>query len=126
PGGAGPTVADSREPRAQRQLTHRGGGSQPASPGAWAPLGARVSRASGSRAGRRARAPLEGRRRMRLVVVTGVSGAGKSTALRALEDLGYYAVDNLPLALLAELLELLNGRPDVDRVTLGFDPLAGV
>ena len=34
---------------------------------------------------------------MRLVVVTGVSGAGKSTALRALEDLGFYAVDNLPL-----------------------------
>src|SRR5687768_9982721 len=36
----------------------------------------------------------------RLVVVTGMSGAGRSTALRALEDLGYEAVDNLPLALL--------------------------
>jgi len=33
---------------------------------------------------------------MRIVVVTGVSGAGKSTALRALEDLGFYCVDNLP------------------------------
>ena len=42
---------------------------------------------------------------MRLVVVTGVSGAGKSTALRALEDLGFYAVDNLPLA--TEQLERL-------------------
>jgi UPF0042 nucleotide-binding protein len=63
---------------------------------------------------------------MRLVVVTGVSGAGKSTALRALEDLGYYAVDNLPLALLPQLIELLGGRPDVDRVTLGLDARAGV
>ena len=44
---------------------------------------------------------------MRLVVVTGVSGAGKSTALRALEDLGFYAVDNLPLPLVPQLIELL-------------------
>ena len=36
---------------------------------------------------------------MKLVVVTGVSGAGKSTALRSLEDLGFYAADNLPLPL---------------------------
>ena len=52
---------------------------------------------------------------MRLVVVTGVSGAGKSTALRALEDLGFYAVDNLPLPLVPELIELLASRPDIDR-----------
>ena len=44
---------------------------------------------------------------MRLVIVTGVSGAGKSTALRALEDLGFYAVDNLPLPLVPQLLDLL-------------------
>ena len=56
---------------------------------------------------------------MRLVVVTGVSGAGKSTALRALEDLGFYAVDNLPLPLVPELIELLASRPDVDRAALG-------
>jgi len=48
---------------------------------------------------------------MRLVVVTGVSGAGKSTALRALEDLGFYAVDNLPLPLVPQLIELLASRP---------------
>jgi len=41
---------------------------------------------------------------MRLVVVTGVSGAGKSTALRALEDLGYYCADNLPMPLLPKLV----------------------
>jgi UPF0042 nucleotide-binding protein len=58
---------------------------------------------------------------MRLVVVTGVSGAGKSTALRALEDLGFYAVDNLPLPLVPELIKLLASRPDIDRAALGLD-----
>lgn len=62
---------------------------------------------------------------MRLVVVTGLSGAGKSTALRALEDLGYYAVDNLPLPLVPKLIELLGSRPDIDRVALGLDARGG-
>lgn len=44
------------------------------------------------------------RRRQRAVLVSGLSGAGKSTALKALEDLGYEAVDNLPLSLLASLV----------------------
>jgi RNase adapter protein RapZ len=43
---------------------------------------------------------------MRIVVVTGVSGAGKSTALRALEDLGFYCVDNLPSPLIVKFAEL--------------------
>ncbi len=42
--------------------------------------------------------------RTRLLVVTGLSGAGRSTALKALEDMGYEAVDNLPLSLLANLM----------------------
>ncbi len=42
----------------------------------------------------------------RLVIVTGVSGSGKSTALRALEDAGFYCVDNLPIVLAEKLLEL--------------------
>ena len=62
---------------------------------------------------------------MRLVVVTGVSGAGKSTALRALEDLGFYAVENLPLPLVPELIDLLASRPDVDRAALGVDARSG-
>jgi UPF0042 nucleotide-binding protein len=62
---------------------------------------------------------------VRLVVVTGVSGAGKSTALRSLEDLGFYAVDNLPLPMLPKLIELLASRPDVDRAALGLDARAG-
>jgi len=41
-----------------------------------------------------------------LVIITGVSGSGKSTALRALEDAGFYCVDNLPIVLLEKLLQL--------------------
>ena len=41
---------------------------------------------------------------MELIVVTGMSGAGKSKALNALEDLGYYAMDNLPPALLPKFI----------------------
>ncbi len=44
---------------------------------------------------------------LRVVVVTGVSGAGKSTALKALEDVGYFCVDNLPLPLLPNLVDLM-------------------
>src|SRR5262245_48781953 len=62
---------------------------------------------------------------MRLVVVTGVSGAGKSTALRALEDLGFYAVDNLPLPLVPELIALLSSRRDIQRAALGLDARSG-
>jgi RNase adapter protein RapZ len=62
---------------------------------------------------------------MKLVVVTGVSGAGKSTALRALEDLGYYAADNLPLPLVPKFLELVSTRADIDRAALGIDARGG-
>ena len=47
--------------------------------------------------------------RHRVLVVTGMSGAGRSTALKALEDMGYEAVDNLPLSMLAALLR--GGEP---------------
>ena len=47
----------------------------------------------------------------RFVVVTGLSGAGKSHALRALEDLGYFCVDNLPVALIPTFADLTLGRP---------------
>jgi UPF0042 nucleotide-binding protein len=45
---------------------------------------------------------------MHIVLITGMNGSGKSTALRALEDLGYYAIDNLPITLLGRLIELFN------------------
>lgn len=54
-----------------------------------------------------------------LVVVTGLSGAGRSTALKALEDLGFEAIDNLPLALLEPLLSQHNGGRN--RIAVGID-----
>lgn len=56
------------------------------------------------------------------LVVTGLSGSGKSTALRALEDLGYYVVDNLPVQLVSPFLELAEQQDKVPaRVALGMD-----
>src|SRR3990172_201277 len=43
---------------------------------------------------------------MRIVIVTGLSGSGKTTAIKALEDIGFYCVDNLPILLLPKFLEL--------------------
>ncbi len=62
--------------------------------------------------------------RVRVVVVTGLSGAGKSTALRALEDLGYFCVDNLPPALLDRTVEVCEAG-DVRRIGLGVDVRVG-
>ena len=44
---------------------------------------------------------------MRFVIVTGMSGAGKSSALKTLEDAGYFCVDNLPVALLDKFADML-------------------
>lgn len=54
----------------------------------------------------------------RIVLVTGPSGAGRSTAIRALEDLGFETIDNLPLSLIPRLLE---GPPHSRRLALGID-----
>ena len=48
---------------------------------------------------------------MRLVIVTGMSGAGKSSALKMLEDLGFYCVDNLPITLMEAFVELVMQQP---------------
>lgn len=62
---------------------------------------------------------------MKLAVVTGVSGAGKSTALRTLEDLGFYCADNLPMPLLPKFIELLAVREEVTRAALVVDARSG-
>mgnify|MGYP000689657977 CR=1 FL=1 len=49
---------------------------------------------------------------MKLVVVSGRSGSGKSTALQALEDIGFYCIDNLPASLLADLVNQMNSNSD--------------
>ena len=56
---------------------------------------------------------------MKLIIVSGQSGSGKSIALRVLEDLGYYCVDNLPVKLLPQLLQTLNS--ETKRVAVSID-----
>lgn len=59
---------------------------------------------------------------MRFVIVTGMSGSGKSTALKMLEDAGYYCVDNLPVALIEKFMELLAlPNNEIEKVALGLD-----
>ncbi|HET9450786.1 MAG TPA: RNase adapter RapZ [Aggregicoccus sp.] len=55
-----------------------------------------------------------------IVVISGMSGSGKSTAIRALEDAGYFCIDNLPVLLLPKLTELAGGG-HIDRVALVID-----
>ncbi|HEY2747673.1 MAG TPA: RNase adapter RapZ [Polyangia bacterium] len=62
---------------------------------------------------------------MRIIIVTGVSGAGKSTALRALEDAGYFCVDNLPLPLMNRFVELLSDAGESEQAAVGVDAREG-
>lgn len=55
---------------------------------------------------------------MELIIISGRSGAGKSVALRALEDIGYYCVDNLPIDLLPQLADILSQRQTSAAISL--------
>ncbi len=60
-----------------------------------------------------------------VIIVSGLSGGGKSTALNALEDLGYYCIDNLPAALLNDFAPQIKADPDLyAKVALGIDARA--
>ena len=59
---------------------------------------------------------------MRFVVVTGMSGSGKRTAMKMLEDIGFYCVDNLPIPLIDRFVELLAAPgSEITKVALGLD-----
>lgn len=63
---------------------------------------------------------------MRFVILTGVSGAGKSTALKILEDLGFFCVDNLPIKLITKFAELtFVPNSEINKVALGIDIRSG-
>lgn len=63
---------------------------------------------------------------MRLVIVTGMSGAGKSTALKMLEDMGYFCVDNMPVPLIPKFAELLIvPGTEMNKAALGVDIRSG-
>ena len=58
----------------------------------------------------------------RIVIISGLSGSGKSTAIKALEDVGFFCVDNLPVALLPKFLELRAGSDsEISRLALVMD-----
>jgi RNase adapter protein RapZ len=56
-----------------------------------------------------------------IIIVTGLSGSGKSVAIKCFEDLGFYCIDNLPTVLLPSLAELCAQAGDIRRIALGID-----
>lgn len=63
---------------------------------------------------------------MKLVILTGMSGAGKSTALKMMEDIGFYCVDNLPIPLIEKFVELSEGSKDeLQKFAIGVDIRSG-
>src|SRR5271169_355556 len=70
---------------------------------------------------RRALRPPVPRIQHELVIITGISGAGKLSALKTFEDLGYYAVDNLPVGLLLNFADLVRDSAEIERAALVVD-----
>ena len=59
---------------------------------------------------------------MELLIVSGLSGAGKSVAMNALEDIGYFCIDNIPVALLPRIVDFaLQGENQLNRVAVVMD-----
>jgi UPF0042 nucleotide-binding protein len=61
-----------------------------------------------------------------LVILTGMSGSGKASALKAFEDLGYYSVDNLPLELIPRFADLVRQSAEIERAALVVDVREGM
>ena len=74
---------------------------------------------------KRRSAALVARHAPRFVIVTGLSGAGKSQAIRALEDLGFFCVDNLPVPLIPTFADLTQTRSDISRAAVVVDVREG-
>jgi len=66
-------------------------------------------------------ASLRGRDQHELVIISGMSGAGKASALNTFEDLGYYCVDNLPVGLISNFAELVLDSAEIQRAALVVD-----
>ncbi|PYX87074.1 MAG: RNase adapter RapZ [Acidobacteria bacterium] len=69
--------------------------------------------------------PHDGRPPAELVIITGMSGSGKASALKAFEDLGYYCVDNLPVELIPRFAELAVQSAEIQRTALVVDVREG-
>jgi RNase adapter protein RapZ len=75
--------------------------------------------------GGKTRAAGNGRSPAELVVITGMSGSGKASVLKAFEDLGYYCVDNLPVGLIPRFAELVGQSAEISRTALVVDVREG-
>ena len=62
---------------------------------------------------------------MKLVIVTGMSGAGKTIALKMLEDIGFYCVNNLPISLVDKFVQLVSEGTSIEKAALGLDIRSG-
>lgn len=62
---------------------------------------------------------------MKLVIVTGMSGAGKTIALKMLENIGFYCVDNLPISLVDKFVQLVSEGTSIEKAALGLDIRSG-
>ena len=78
------------------------------------------------RARRKTGGEVTGGKSRELVILTGMSGAGKASALKALEDLGYYSVDNLPLGLIPQFADLVRQSAEIERAALVVDVREGM
>jgi UPF0042 nucleotide-binding protein len=67
----------------------------------------------------------EARKARELVIITGMSGSGKASVLKAFEDLGYYCVDNLPVGLIPSFADLVVQSPEIERSALVMDVREG-
>lgn len=86
----------------------------------------RIAHKIGSSARRVARKrPLHTRPQSELVIITGMSGSGKASVLKAFEDLGYYCVDNLPVRLIPRFAELVGQSAEIARTALVVDVREG-
>jgi UPF0042 nucleotide-binding protein len=81
--------------------------------------------AAPAKADARLSAAKDGRKARELVIITGMSGSGKASVLKAFEDLGYYCVDNLPVGLIPSFADLVVQSPEIERSALVMDVREG-
>ncbi len=62
---------------------------------------------------------------MKCVILTGMSGSGKSTALKMIEDMGYFCVGNLPISLVESVVQLAENDPELDKIAINVDVRSG-
>src|SRR5438876_8854117 len=85
----------------------------------------RITSKLGGKLARKKAAAHDGRPHGELVIITGMSGSGKASVLKAFEDLGYYCVDNLPVGLIPRFAELAGQSAEIERTALVVDVREG-